>query len=144
MEIKRLDASQFLLPNEKVELKAERKKDRSSLVQLVICYLFLLIVLSGDCFFITIVINAMQEVFADKGVNTELLPLSIILAVVHLVPFVFWFVLTMQKKTKNDSKWYVLTNKRLCIVTSTKTLEVVSVWFNQITSLKVDKKAGKK
>ena len=136
MEIRRLDVSQILLPNEKVECKTERKGSKLGFIPMAICYLFFLICLTGDCFFIGALIP-MREVMKEQAVNNFLLPLAITLAVLHIVPFVFWFVFTLQGKAKNEGKWYLLTNKRVCIVNSAKTLSVNSIFFEQITAMKV-------
>ena len=140
MEIKRLDLSQVLLPNEKVELKVERKNTKLGFIPMAICYIFFIICLTGDCFFIGALIP-MREVMKEKAVNNILLPLSITLTVLHVVPFIFWFVFTLQNKAKNDGKWYVLTNERICIVTASKTLSVVSIFYNQITAMQPMKSA---
>ena len=136
MEIRRLDVSQILLPNEKVECKTERKGSKLGFIPMAICYLFFLICLTGDCFFIGALIP-MREVMKEKAVNNFLLPLAISLAVLHVVPFIFWFVFTLQGKAKNEGKWYLLTNKRVCIINSAKTLSVNSIFFEQITAMKV-------
>ena len=140
MEIKRLNASQFLLPDEKVELKVERKAGSRSFIQTLTCYIFFLLSITGDCFFIGL-ITTLKEILKDKGVNNFLLPLSIITTALHIVPFIFWLVFILQNKAKEENKWYVLTNKRLCIVGDSKTFNVVSVWYDKITAMKVVKKA---
>ncbi len=140
MEIRRLDVSQILLSEEKVELKVQRKTSKMGFLPTAICYLFFLLCLTGDCFFIGALIP-MKEIMKEQAVNNILLPLAIILTVLHVVPFIFWFVFTLQNKAKNEGKWYLLTNKRVCIVSFTKTLSVVSVFFNQITAMKIAKSA---
>ena len=138
MEIRRLDVSKILILNEKVECKTERKNSKLAFIPMAICYLFFLICLTGDCFFIGALIP-MREVMKEKAVNNFLLPLAITLAVLHVVPFIFWFVFTLQNKAKNEGKWYLLTNRRVCIINSAKTLSVNSVFFEQITAMKVAK-----
>lgn len=138
MEIRRLDVGQFLLPQERVIFKSESKKSKMPFFQSIICYVLLILSVTGDCFFIGL-ISTLKEIVSTSGVHNFLLPLSIVLAVLHVVPFLFWLTYSLQNQNKKADKWYVLTDRRVCIVSVSKTLTVTSFDINQITSLKVVK-----
>lgn len=137
MQIKKLDTSYFLQPNEKVLIKQQGQKSLFALIQLIVCYALLLIVLTGDCFLIGMV-TTLDEL-SQKKIDSFLFPLLIILLVLHIVPFVFWMVHSLHGKVKGDTAWHILTNKRICIVSGKKPLNVEYINVSEITGFKVSK-----
>ena len=99
MEIKRLDASPFLLDGEKVEVKITTKKSNFNFVQTVLCYVTWLLTLVGDVFLLGMTKTLSESL---QNVTTFLLPILIVLLVVHFVPFGFWLVFILQGRQKQN------------------------------------------
>ncbi len=136
MEIKRLDASPYLTDGEVVKYKTSAKRSKLSTVQLVLCWLFALIVLAGDSFLLAMTYALNEQV---SNVNTFLMPLEIALIVMHLLPFVFWIGNVFVFSKNKGDKWYALTNKRLLILQGVKPVNVTFINISEISSFKVGK-----
>ncbi len=136
MQKRRFDATPFLSSEETLELKIAAKSSKFNLAQSIICYISWLVVLAGDCFLIGMSSALKKSV---DNVDTMLFPIVIILLVVHLVPFCFWLVHIMRNKKEGENKWYVVTNKRILIISGTKTVNVTYVDLNEIDSFKLNK-----
>ena len=65
MEIKRLDATPYLIAGEEVKYKTSAKPARSKGVQIILCYLFALIALAGDSFLLSMT-YALNETRVDN------------------------------------------------------------------------------
>lgn len=136
MEIKRLDASPYLTDGEVVKYKTSAKRSKLSTVQLVLCWLFALIVLAGDSFLLAMTYALNEQV---SNVNTFLMPLEIALIVMHLLPFVFWIGNVFVFSKNKGDKWYALTNKRVLILQGVKPVNVTFINISEISSFKVGK-----
>ena len=136
MEIKRLDASPYLTDGEVVKYKTSAKRSKLSTVQLVLCWLFALIVLAGDSFLLAMTYALNEQV---SNVNTFLMPLEIALIVMHLLPFVFWIGNVFVFSKNKGDKWYALTNKRVLILQGVKPVNVTFISISEISSFKVGK-----
>ena len=136
MEIKRLDASPFLLDGEKVEVKITTKKSNFNLVQTVLCYVTWLLTLVGDVFLLGMTKTLSESL---QNVTTFLLPILIVLLVVHFVPFGFWLVFILQGRQKQNEKWYAITNKRILIIEGDSIKNVSFINLNDVTSFKTGK-----
>ncbi len=136
MQKRRLDATPFLSSEETLELKIDAKSSKFNLVQAIICYISWLVVLAGDCFLIGMSSALKKSV---DNVDAMLFPIVIILLVVHLVPFCFWLVHIMRNKKDGENKWYAITNKRILIISGTKTVNVTYVDLDEIDSFKLNK-----
>ena len=138
MQIKKLDATPYLLEGEKVELKITATPSKSNLIQTILCYAFWLLVLASDCFMIGS-ISVLKESYAKDYVSFVLMPIIIISTILHVVPFVFWFLSIMQSKQKKENKWYALTNKRILIMSGNRPVNVTFINLDDITSFKQNK-----
>ena len=136
MQVKKLDATPYLMAGEKVELKISAKNNRFNLIQTILCYAFWLIVLAGDCFLIGMTSTWSEGI---DNVNSFVLPIIITLLVLHIVPFAFWLVSILQSKQKSDSKWYAVTNKRILVISGNNPVIVSFINLDDITSFKVNK-----
>ena len=136
MEIKRLDASPFLLDGEKVEVKITTKKSNFNFVQTVLCYVTWLLTLVGDVFLLGMTKTLSESL---QNVTTFLLPILIVLLVVHFVPFGFWLVFILQGRQKQNEKWYAITNKRILIIEGDSIKNVSFINLNDVTSFKTGK-----
>lgn len=136
MEIKRLDASPFLLDGEKVEVKITTKKSNFNFIQTIICYVTWLLTLVGDVFLLGMTKTLSESL---QNVTTFLLPILIVLLVVHFVPFGFWLVFILQGKQKQNEKWYAVTNKRILVIEGDSIKNVTFINLNDVTSFKTGK-----
>ena len=136
MEIKRLDASPFLLDGEKVEVKITTKKSNFNFIQTIICYVTWLLTLVGDVFLLGMTKTLSESL---QNVTTFLLPILILLLVVHFVPFGFWLVFILQGKQKQNEKWYAVTNKRILVIEGDSIKNVTFINLNDVTSFKTGK-----
>ena len=136
MEIKRLDASPFLLDGEKVEVKITAKKSNFNFIQTIICYVTWLLTLVGDVFLLGMTKTLSESL---QNVTTFLLPILIVLLVVHFVPFGFWLVFILQGKQKQNEKWYAVTNKRILVIEGDSIKNVTFINLNDVTSFKTGK-----
>ena len=136
MEIKRLDATPYLMADEKVLYKTSAKPSRSRLIQIVLCYVFALIALAGDSFLLAMTYALNNDL---KNVNSFLMPLEICLVAIHLIPFAFWMGNVLQSSKKKGGKWYALTNKRVLTIEGSKPVTLSIVNIEEITSLRVGK-----
>ena len=136
MEIKRLDASPFLLDGEKVEVKITAKKSNFNFIQTIICYVTWLLTLVGDVFLLGMTKTLSESL---QNVTTFLLPILIVLLVVHFVPFGFWLVFILQGKQKQNEKWYAVTNKRILVIEGDSINNVTFINLNDVTSFKTGK-----
>lgn len=136
MEIKRLDASPFLLDGEKVEVKITAKKSNFNFIQTIICYATWLLTLVGDVFLLGMTKTLSESL---QNVTTFLLPILILLLVVHFVPFGFWLVFILQGKQKQNEKWYAVTNKRILVIEGDSIKNVTFINLNDVTSFKTGK-----
>ena len=136
MEIKRLDASPFLLDGEKVEVKITTKKSNFNFIQTIICYVTWLLTLVGDVFLLGMTKTLSESL---QNVTTFLLPILIALLVVHFVPFGFWLVFILQGKQKQNEKWYAVTNKRILVIEGDSIKNVTFINLNDVTSFKTGK-----
>ena len=136
MEIKRLDASPYLLDGEKVEVKITTKKSNFNFIQTIICYVTWLLTLVGDVFLLGMTKTLSESL---QNVTTFLLPILILLLVVHFVPFGFWLVFILQGKQKQNEKWYAVTNKRILVIEGDSIKNVTFINLNDVTSFKTGK-----
>ena len=136
MEIKRLDASPYLLDGEKVEVKITTKKSNFNFIQTIICYVTWLLTLVGDVFLLGMTKTLSESL---QNVTTFLLPILIVLLVVHFVPFGFWLVFILQGKQKQNEKWYAVTNKRILVIEGDAIKNVTFINLNDVTSFKTGK-----
>lgn len=136
MEIKRLDASPYLLDGEKVEVKITTKKSNFNFIQTIICYVTWLLTLVGDVFLLGMTKTLSESL---QNVTTFLLPILIVLLVVHFVPFGFWLVFILQGKQKQNEKWYAVTNKRILVIEGDSIKNVTFINLNDVTSFKTGK-----
>ncbi|MBQ3571734.1 MAG: hypothetical protein IJA15_02785 [Clostridia bacterium] len=136
MEIKRLDATPFLLEGERVEVKITTKKSNFNFIQTIICYATWLLTLLGDVFLLGMTKTLSESL---QNVTTFLLPILIVLLVVHFVPFGFWLVFILQGKQKQNEKWYAVTNKRIFVIEGDSIKNVTFINLNDVTSFKTGK-----
>ena len=136
MEIKRLDATPYLMADEKVLYKVSAKPIRSKLVQSILCYVFALIALAGDSFLLAMTYALNNDL---KNVNTFLMPLEICLMVIHIIPFVFWITNVWHSAKNKGGKWYAITNKRVLTIEGSKPVTVSIINIEEITALRVGK-----
>jgi hypothetical protein len=136
MEIKRLDATPYLMAGEEILYKVSAKPSRSRLVQIILCYAFALIALAGDCFLLSMTYALNNDL---KNVDTFLMPLEICLIAVHLIPFVFWIGNVLHFAKKKGGKWYAVTNKRVLTIEGNKPVTVSFINIEEITALRVGK-----
>ena len=138
MQIKKLDATPYLVGDEKVEYKVMANKNPLGVMQMIGCYFLWLITLGGDCFLIGAT-NFLKDYLSKDKVSSFILPLIIVLLVIHIVPFAFWLLYSMQLNHKEQNKWYAVTNKRILIFVGNLPVSVTYVNLSDITSFKVNK-----
>ena len=136
MEIKRLDATPYLMADEKVLYKVSAKPIRSKMIQSILCYVFALIALAGDSFLLAMTYALNNDL---KNVNTFLMPLEICLMVIHIIPFVFWITNVWHSAKNKVGKWYAITNKRVLTIEVSKPVTVSIINIEEITALRVGK-----
>lgn len=136
MQIRRLDATPYLMQGEVVKFKAEAKKSKFNLIQTILCYALWLIALAGDSFLIGMA-NTLNESLTN--VNAVYLPLVIALLVIHIVPFGFWLIYVLRSKQIDESKWYAITNKRVLVIAGVQPINVTFVNLDDIDSFKLNK-----
>ena len=138
MQVRRLDATPYLSEGETLKLKVEAKNNKLNLIQAIACYVLWLIALAGDCFLIGMS-STLREMVKDHSINTIFLPMVIALLVIHIVPFGFWLGYVLRAKQLGESKWYVITNKRILIIAGLQPVNVTYVNLKDVDSFKINK-----
>ncbi len=136
MALKKFDESPFLQAGEKTVHKAHAPKSRSLIIEMVFCYLFWILSLSGGCFVISAGIGMTQYETLKSGY----IFIVILLLFINLVPFGFWLAHIFKNIFKRAERWYVLTDKRLLTVTENKPTIVTVINLSEITEVTASKK----
>ena len=136
MALKKFDESPFLQAGEKTVHKAHAPKSRSLIVEMVFCYLFWILSLSGGCFVISAGIGMTQYETLESGY----ILIVILLLFINLVPFGFWLAHIFKNIYKRSERWYVLTDKRLLTVTENKPTVVTVLNLSEVTEVTASKK----
>ena len=131
MAIKKMDPTPYLTEGESVILKAHAKKDKLAVIEVILSYLILFLTIIGDGFIIGIALIIKELKIRESGYIAFL----IILFVVHIIPFIFWFVYSIKKLKQKSDKWYALTQKRVLIIQDKKPISVTYVNLDDVTAV---------
>ena len=93
MAIKKMDPTPYLMAGESVILKAHAKQDKLSTIEVALSYVILFLTIIGDCFIIGTAFMLKELKIKESGY----ILLLIALFVVHIIPFIFWFVYSIKK-----------------------------------------------
>lgn len=131
MAIKKMDPTPYLLDGESVILKAHAKQDKLATIEVILSYLILFLTIIGDGFIIGIALIIKELKIRESGYVAFL----IVLFIVHIIPFIFWFVYSIKKLKQKSDKWYALTEKRVLIIQDKKPISVTYVLLDDVTAV---------
>ena len=131
MAIKKMDPTPYLMAGESVILKAHAKQDKLSTIEVALSYVILFLTIIGDCFIIGTAFMLKELKIKESGY----ILLLIALFVVHVIPFIFWFVYSIKKLKQKSDKWYALTEKRVLIIQDKKPISVTYVLLDDVTAV---------
>lgn len=144
MALIKMDSTPFLQAGEKEVFKTHAKKSIFSGLETVFCFVLGLVIILGLLFTATALIAALDtaESFGIVTDNKQLFPLVvtlIVVLVVSFIPLLFWGIYSIIKSRNNSSKWYLLTDKRLIIVTDVKPVSATFVNLSEVKEVSATK-----
>lgn len=135
MALKKFDEKIFLQADEKTLYKAYGKKSAWLVVEMILCYVFWILSLSGGCFVVSAGIGMKQYDTVESG---YILVVALLLFV-NLVPFGFWIAHVFKDMPTRSDRWYVLTDRRLLVVTDNKPSTVTFLNLDEVTEVTAGK-----
>lgn len=140
MEIKRLDTSSFLLNDERVIYKTSLKQGKREIIELISCFALWLITLMCDCAIIGATYTIKNEV---KNLDRYYIIIFIVSLVLHIIPFTFWVISILKRKSEKTNKWCVFSDRRLFVVSETLPKNIFILDYDDITSYVILKKGAR-
>lgn len=131
---RRIDAAPYLSEGERVIEKSFALPSKARYAEVTVALLLFAFCIVGDCFILGVLIGA-KENFKNAG---WAMPLLIVLFAVHLAAFVMWFAAIMKGLADKADRWYVLTDKRILILSSGFPAGAHFISLKDITSVKFD------